>query len=168
MNKRLILSNFLYYSILLLFYQQARADASSSLGVGILAMIFIFAAAVTVCILFITKTLYIKNNWDRLGTFMLTPVPVFAVAMTLGSLAETRSGAGSSWHFTVGKFRYKAEYYHYPTGSQKRIEYYRNMDTVSENAPFPDSGEWEEDSIWLYFSEKGDTLKKERHPLQKD
>lgn len=158
MNPRLIVFNAVYYFILFLFYYQTQKDPSTSLGIGFMATFFMIAGSSLLIILILRKTIRIRNAWDWAGTFLATPLPLILFVSIM--FAVKGGETASTWVRPIGQYRYRQVDYRYGNGSMKRIEHYRNTDTISENSPWQETDEWVKDSTWLYFSESGDTIKK--------
>lgn len=161
MNTPLLLFNIVLYVVVLSLYGQARQDPSSSLGVGF-ALVFVFIVfPIMQIVLWRTKVLKVKSVADKIAMVTATPLlPIvcFFIAASIGS-GNSRS---STYEFNANNYRYQVAYYDYPDVKQrKRIEIYRSMDTGSEASPFPETDKWIKDSVWLYFSKTGDTVRKE-------
>ena len=57
--------------------------------------------------------------------------------------------------------RYKEFQYEYWIGKNKRIEYYKSQDKVTDENPFPVTDIWLKDSIWTYYKKDGQIEKTE-------
>ena len=161
MNTPLLVFNIVFYGILLILYGQARQDPSSSLGVGFFAL-FIFALfPILQILLWRTKIIKVTSILDKIG--MITATPVLPILFIIIASTLSRGNARSStYEFNANNRRYQVAYYDYPDlMHRKKIEIYKSVDTVSETSPYPQTDKWLKDSIWLYFSKTGDTIKKE-------
>jgi hypothetical protein len=163
MNIPLLLLNIVFYGIVLYLYGQTKHDPSISLGIGFAYMFLFVLFPILQFILWRTKIIKVSTTADKIGMVTATPllpIIVFTVAARL-SQGKARS---STFEFNVNNHRYQEAYYDF-TGSAKTrmIEFYKSVDTVSEAAPFPETDKWVKDSVWLYFSETGDTIRKERY-----
>ena len=161
MNRRIILFNLIFYSVTLFFYYQGKQDQSSSLGYGFFILIFWGVALLTLLVLLLKKVIQPISILDKIGIFTATPILcILIVAFILNS----QDAVASEWQFNKSNHRYKVLTYNYKgTVNPKRIEYYKSIDTVSESNPFPKTETWAKDSIWIYFSKNGDTLKRVKY-----
>lgn len=157
MNGNILIFNFIFYFITLLFYYQGKQDPSSSLGYGLFIIVFWGVSIVTLIILLTKKIIQPKTTLDKLGVVTATPVLCILAVALISTFNETPT---SEWHFNKDHHRYKVMTFdHRATGKRKRIEYYKSEDTVSAENPFPETEKWLKDSTWIYFSESGDTTK---------
>jgi hypothetical protein len=157
MNQRIVFFNVLYYLIVFVLIWQGRSDPSSSLGYGFLIVIFWAIAGVAMVGLWVTKVIRPRSIADKIGIFTATPVLTLVVVSLIMSLTERVS---SEEQFNVGQYRYKVLRYGNPgSTSGRRLEFYRSEDMVNSKGDL-ENDSWVKDSVWIYLSAKGDTIKK--------
>lgn len=158
MNKRLIAFNIFYYTVIGGLFLTARKDPSSSLGYGYFIAIFCGVALIALVLLAATKNIRLKTMLDWVLFFLATPV--LLMAMQYISLLSYQQRVESGYN--VGDYRYReiTYYFHDDDYTKERIEYYRNAYPNDPKTGFPVQERWVKDSIWVYFSKQGDTLKK--------
>jgi hypothetical protein len=163
MNIPLLVFNFVFYGIVLYLYGQAKQDPSISLGVGFTYMFIFILFPIVQIILWKTKVIKLRTTADKIGMLTATPllpIVVFAVATRINQ-SEARS---STLEYNVNNHRYQEAYYEFSkTAKTRKIEFYKSIDTISDTSTFPKTDRWVKDSVWIYFSEKGDTIRKERY-----
>ena len=163
MNIPLLLFNIVFYGTVLYLYGQAKQDPSISLGIGF-AYIFLFVLfPIVQVILWRTKIIKVRTTADKIGMVTATPL-LPLIFFTVAARISQGNARSSTFEFNVNNHRYQEAYYNF-TGTTKlrKIEFYKSNDTVSEGSPFPETDKWVKDSIWLYFSETGDTIRKEHY-----
>jgi len=161
MNTRILLFNFVFYFVTLVFYYQGKQDPSSSLGYGFFIIIFWALSLVTLIVLLATKVIRPKTIPDKIGIVTATPVLCIVAIGILGSVNDT---AISEWYFDKDHHRYKVNTYNYRgTSNPKRIEYYRSSNSVNPEAHLENIEKWIKDSTWVYFNKSGDTAKVEKY-----
>ncbi|RFM27657.1 hypothetical protein [Deminuibacter soli] len=153
MNKKIILFNVIYYVIVIGLIKLGRDSPSSSLGYGYFIIIFWILASILLVFLLIKKIIYPKTILEKIGVFTATPLISLLGFMIIMSFKENTS---SEWIFNKNGKRYKVLTFDKDksTGG-RRIEYYSSIDTISTKEDI-----WIKDSIWVYLSKTGDTLKK--------
>jgi len=157
MNGKIIVFNFIFYLITLLFYYQGKQDPSSSLGYGFFIFGFWGVSIVTLIILLAKKVIQPKTILDKIGVVTATPV---LCLLAVGLITTFNETPVSEWQFNKDHYRYKVNTFNYrETGKRKRIEYYKSVDTINTQNPFPEADRWQKDSTWVYFSKSGDTTK---------
>ena len=161
MNTRLIKFNVFYYLVTLTFFYQGYSDPSSSLGFGFYILGFWIISGVVLAVLVIRKQITIKRNWDKVGLFLATP---FIFLLTIGIRLSMTDQVVSEWYQYKNGHQYRIVTYAYRSSrATKRKEYYRSQEIVSEDNTSFNSVKWQKDSTWIYFSEKGDTIKIEKY-----
>lgn len=159
MNSNLVVFNIAYYLITFLLYQQAQKDPSGSLGVGFVAVFFWLFAGILLFVLCKTKVIKIKTIADKAGVLTATPVLTIIVLQMLGSLYG--NGGSSEGFFDKNNHRYKEVIKMHGNSSQvKSVEYYKSLEPINPDSPSHYIDKWVKDSVWLYFSKEGDTIKK--------
>lgn len=162
MNLNLIVFNIAYYLITFLLYQQTQQDPSNSLGVGFFALFFWLASGILLIVLCKKKIIKLKTLADKIGVFTATPVLTFIAIQLLISIKG--NGGSSEWYFNKNNHRYKViTTNHRGSSNTKSIEYYKSSEPVSPDTAFYNIDKWVKDSVWLYFSKKGDTTKMLRY-----
>jgi hypothetical protein len=154
MQQSIVFFNIIFYFITLFFYYQARQDPSTSLGYGLLIMGFWIIMFLILLVGLLTKKIRPVSIGDKIGIFTATPVICLVIMYILWGNQDIKSEYYTSkdgHHYKIVTFSYQN------SQATKRIEYYRSADTISLDEPFPDKEQWLEDSVWLCFSEKGDT-----------
>lgn len=160
MNKRIIFFNVVYYLITFVLIGQGWNDQSSSLGYGFLIVIFWAVAAVVLAVLWNRKVIRPKSIADKIGIFAATPVLMIVVVSLIVGLGERVS---SEEQFNVGQYRYKQLNYGNPgTSSARRVEFYKSTDMVNTKGDL-ENDSWVKDSVWIYFSAEGDTIRKVKY-----
>lgn len=162
MSINLIVFNIAYYLITFLLYQQTQQDPSSSLGIGFFALFFWLASGILLFILCRKRVIKIQTVADKIGVFAATPVLTLVAIQLL--LAFNGNGGSSEWYFDKDNHRYKViETIHRGSSKTKSIEYYKSLEPVKTDTGFYHIDEWVKDSVWIYFSKKGDTTRKVRY-----
>jgi hypothetical protein len=163
MSIPLLLFNIAFYGIVLYLYGQARQDPSTSLGIGFAYIILFILFPIVQFILWKTKVIKLRTTADKIGWVTATPLlPIIAFLVASG--ISQRDARASTFGYKVNNHRYQEVHYNFSNTSKKRkTEFYKSADTVSDTSPFPLTGRWVKDSVWIYFSEKGDTVRKERY-----
>jgi hypothetical protein len=93
----------------------------------------------------------------KIGVFTATPVLTIVAITAFKTLKENVS---SEWHFNKNAYQYKERKIDNGTiTGGKRIEYYKSIDTTGSKDAFINN-RWVKDSIWIYLSKTGDTIKK--------
>jgi glucan phosphoethanolaminetransferase (alkaline phosphatase superfamily) len=156
MSKRILLFNFIYYTIIIGLIRLGADDSSSSLGYGYFIIIFWIIAAVLLVFLLVKKIIHPKSVFEKIGIFTATPL---LSLIGFAIIVAFKENASSEWDFNKNGNRYKVLTFDKDknTGG-KRIEYYRNIDTSSTKEDV-----WVRDSIWIYLSKTGDTIKKVKY-----
>jgi hypothetical protein len=160
MNSRLIIFNIIYYLTTLTFYYQGHLDPSSSLGYGFYILGFWIVSGITLIYLIIKNKIQVKNNWDKLGVFIGTPI-IFILTVLVG-LSMTDK-VGSVWYQNKDGYRYQFVTYSYKSMKTMRTEIYKSQESITKDNVSYNSIKWLRDSTWVYFSETGDTLKIEKY-----
>lgn len=159
MNKKILLFNVFYYTVIVFFVIQGKNDPSSSLGYGYFIIAFWIIAGIILAILLIGKTIRPRSIPDKIGIFTATPVLSIICIMVILSFKDR---VDSEWVFNSGNYRYRIVTIDEKMSGGKRIECYRSAAPV-DSSGFNDSDNWVKDSTWIYLSEKGDTLKKVKY-----
>lgn len=158
MNSRIIIFNVIYYLIEILLLVQTKMDESSTLGYIYFLAIFWLIAFITLIVLLMRKVIKPQSFLDKVGVFTATPV-VGVFLIWLFSFSNRVDIASSESYFNKNKYRYMVkEFDNDKKTGGKRIEYYRSKDTITSSG-FPISSSWIKDSIWIYLSKSGDTIK---------
>lgn len=156
MNRKLLLFNIFYYSIIILLIAQLTSSGGVALGYMILLMIFWGVAMIFLIILLATKAITLKSAMDKIGVFLATPViSIMFVIFFFPSL-----GAGplcKEAYFEQNNRRYLKKICD-NNGRGKIIEYYLSFDSVS-NETNRSTEVILKDSTWVYLSQNGDTIK---------
>ncbi len=159
MSKGVIVFNVIYYFITIVLIMQGRKDQSVSLGYGILLIGFWIVAIVILFFLLAKKIMYPRSILDKIGVFTATPlIPIGFIVFFL----SFKENVSSVRYFNKGNYRYKVKEINYGNssgGGAKRIEIYRSADTVNSRG-HSQNDLWLKDSIWIYLSKGGDTIKK--------
>jgi hypothetical protein len=154
MGKRILVFNIFYYAIVLFLIKQGRDDPSASLGYGIFIVFFWGIAAVVLAVFLSTRLIIPRSKLDHFGVFTSTPIISLVIISAIATLQES---VGSTLFFQNGSNYYKEVTIDYKGSvNAKRIEYYKSLYGRGASVDV-----WKKDSTWLYFSETGDTLKKE-------
>lgn len=156
MNLKILIFNLAYYLIVVILYLQGKQDPSSSLGYGFLILGFWAVASIVLVVLIMKKIIVPKTLLDKIGIFTATPIVCLLAVALLTTFNETPA---SEWYFDKNMHRYKVNTYIYNSGNQKRIEYYKSVNTVDVKDPFANIEKWVKDSTWIYFSKSDDTSK---------
>lgn len=161
MNIPLLILNIAFYTIILVLYEEARRDPSASLGIGFAFMFIFILFPVIQFILWLVKIIRVRTILDKIGMLTATPlIPI--IVFSVAARIYAGKAASSTYEYNANDHRHRVERYSfYKTRNTRKIEFYKSVDTVSETSPFPETDEWVRDSTWLYFSESGDTIRKE-------
>jgi hypothetical protein len=161
MNIPLLILNITFYTIILILYEEAQRDPSASLGIGFAFMFIFILFPVLQFILWRVKIIRVKTIVDKIGMLTATPlIPI--VVFSIASRVNAGKTTSSTAEYNANNHRYRMEYYAFSKiPKTRKIAFYKSVDTVSETSPYPETDEWVKDSIWLYFSESGDTIRKE-------
>lgn len=163
MSLPLLLFNIVFYGIVLYLYGQAKQNPSTSLGISF-AFIFLFILfPIVQLILWKTKVIKLRTIADKIGWVTATPVlPI--IAFLIAAEVSQGEAKSSTSEYNVNNHRYQEAVYNFSNiAKPRKIEFYKSVDTVSDASPFPLTDGWVKDSVWIYFSEKGDTVRKERY-----
>lgn len=129
MNGKILFFNSVFYFITFAFYYQGKQDPSSSLGCGFFIAGFWVLALLTLILLLAKKVIQPKTIFDKIG--IVTATPVLCV-IAVGLITTFTDTAASEWYFDKDSHRYKVNTFNYRgTSKQKRIEYYKSLDTVT-------------------------------------
>lgn len=162
MNSRLIKFNLVYYLTTLTFYFQGRLDPSSSLGYGFYVLGFWMLSLIVLIILITRGKISVNNIWDKIGVLLATPI-LFLGVITVGFALTDQ--VDSEWYPYKDGYRYKiVSYSDRSTRLRTRTEIYKSEMTMGEsNTNTNFDIKWLRDSTWIYYSDKGDTIKIEKY-----
>lgn len=161
MGKKILGLNIFYYCTTLFFLGLTQEDASSSLGYGFFIIIFWIAWVLLLIFLIIKKSIQPKSIAEKIGIFTSTPILSILAILIMFVVKEN---VGSVQYFYKEDFCYKIRKIYYKKEPNiKRIEFYRK-----KNSDLPKNNEWLRDSVWVFFGENGDTLKKIKYKNGKE
>lgn len=159
MSRGIIFFNLVYYIATIVLIMQGRADQSVSLGYGLILIGFWIVAIFILCFLLLKKIIYPVSLLDKVGVFMATPILSLGIIACILSFKEK---INSERYFNKDNYRYKVieiSYGNSSGGGIKRIEIYKSTDSINFKNHSPNDL-WLKDSVWIYLSKDGDTVKK--------
>lgn len=145
--------------------------ASQPGGTGAsLAFIVLWMPAVWITTIILTiiitlrkrKTLFesSKTKWTIMALLFCTPIPLYLIYQLTHPTPETLR-SGSSYRSTDGKIFKSENWYYTPDYRQKYVDMYFIADSLDKKATGENA--FKRDSIWIYFTKTGDTLKVEKY-----
>jgi len=153
MNKKILAFNLVYYAVFIGLILLADQDPSSSIGYAYLIGFFCLVAAILLVVFLLRKSIRPRTRLDYVGIVMATPVlPAIVI-----SIVQASQGIETRWGFRKDHYEYKVIRTEYQSG-KKKFEYYRSASPPDSNQLWP--GPWVKDSVWIYLSGTGDTIKK--------
>ena len=159
-NKILLIYSIAYSAIILYFISEMLRDQSASLGYAFLFPIFWATADLLLGLLFWLTKIKIQTLKDKIAIAFSTPIPLFVFAF-IWSLLPGSESPGMTREYNKDGHRYREVQYEYSNGRNKRIEYYKSQDKVTDENPFPEKEIWLKDSIWTYYRKDGQIEKTE-------
>src|SRR5690554_5409913 len=159
-NKILLLYSIVYSVITLYFISEMQRDQSASLGYVFLFPIFWIIAGLILVALFKLNKIKLLTITDKISLVFSTPIPLFVFAF-IWSLLPSSESPRMTREYNKDGHRYRVVQYEYSNGKNKRIEYYKSQDKVTDENPFPETEIWLKDSIWTYHTKDGQIEKTE-------
>ena len=159
-NKILLIYSIAYSVITLYFISEMLRDQSTSLGYAFLFPIFWAIAGLLLGLLFWLTKIKIQTLADKIAIIFSTPIPLF-VFVFIWSLLPGSESPTMTREYNKDEHRYREVLYEYSLGKNKRIEYYKSKDKVTDENPFPETDIWLKDSIWTYYKKDGQIEKTE-------
>ncbi len=156
MNRKLLVFNIFYYSIIILLITRLTSSGGVALGYMILLMIFWGVAMIFLIILLATKAINLRSAMDKVGVFLATPV-ISIVFLVFFSPSQGVEPLCKEVYFEQNNRRYLKKTCE-NNGRGKIIEYYLSFDSVS-NETNRSIEVILKDSTWVYLSQNGDTVK---------
>jgi hypothetical protein len=157
MNRKILLFNLVFYTVTLLFFAAGEADPSSSLGYGLFIGMFWIAAAIVLIAFLVTKRLRAKTIADKIGVVTATPVLCLIFLAIHFAVSPTDV---SEYIFTSNNYKHKIIESETNAGA-RIISYYKSARPADSVSGLYET--WLKDSVWLYISRNGDTIKKVRY-----
>lgn len=142
----------IYTMITLFLFGGIYSEQSASLGYVFMLVGFWIIGIIVLGGLIYWKKIKVKSKWDWLILIFATPIPAFLL-MFIG--LPKREIPASSYEYNMGRHRHRVMRYDYKSGKIKRMEFFKSVDSVTDDKPFPANDTWLKDSIWIYYDNNG-------------
>lgn len=161
MDKRLLIFSILYTGLTVYFFYDIQQDQSASI-----AYLFIFPAFWVITGGFLGLTMWlgkikVDNTWNILGLTFSTPGPTW-LFIFLWTFWPGKDSPASTYEHNDNGHRIREITYQRSTSdlTPKRKEYWKSIDSISAENPFPATDNYSLDSI-IYFDKSGNIENKE-------
>ena len=161
MDKRLLIFATFYTTLTVYFFYDIQQDQSASIAYLFIFPAFWFTAGGLLGLVMWLGKIKAENKWNIIGLTLSTPGPTWLFIL-LWTFWPGNESPASTYEHNENGHRIREITYQYSTSdlSPKRKEYWKSVDSVTDENPFPVTEKYSLDSI-IYFDKSGDIENKE-------